>query len=65
MSRYDMTSKYLEMGSQNKKTGKLGYYVVTLDHSTSNASCECIGHSFRPYQDCKHIKRLKHKLCIA
>jgi hypothetical protein len=60
-----MVSKYSEMGSRDKKTGKLKYYVVTLNHNTHNASCECVGHMYRPYQDCKHIKRLKQKLCIA
>jgi len=62
---FSHTSDYSEMGSRNKKTGKLNYYTVTLNHKTSSASCDCVGHMYRPYQDCKHIRRLKEKLCIA
>ena len=39
--------KFREMGSRNKKTGKLSYYDVT---------------EFRPYAPCKHMIRLKEKL---
>lgn len=51
------------MGSRNKKTGKLNYYIVTReDHK--KFKCECLGFQYKAYQDCKHIKRLKYLLCI-
>ena len=52
--------KYREMGSRNKKTGKLSYYNVTvIDYHISD--CECKAREFRPYSPCKHMKRLKEK----
>ena len=53
--------KYKEMGSRNKKTGKLSYYMVTVaNHKISD--CECMARGFRPYTPCKHMKRLNEKL---
>ena len=59
------TQKFSEMGSRNKKTGKLKYYVVTRTHKNGNETfkCSCPATSYRPYLvACKHIKRLKEKL---
>ena len=53
--------QYREMGSRNKKTGKLSYYNVTVvDFKISD--CECAAREFRKYTTCKHMKRLKEKL---
>ena len=52
---------YHEMGSRNKKTGKLAYYKVTvIDYKISD--CECPARSFRKYSPCKHMLNLKNKL---
>ena len=52
---------YKEMGSRNKKTGKLSYYNVTVtDFKISD--CECAAREFRKHTLCKHMKRLKEKL---
>ena len=52
---------YREMGSRNKKTGKLNYYQVTVtDYKISDCSCPARG--FRRYTPCKHMKRLHEKL---
>lgn len=55
-------SKYREMGSPDKKTGQLKYYIVTRDVTTNRFSCTCPAQDFRRFQDCKHIKRLKEKM---
>jgi hypothetical protein len=53
--------QYREMGSRNKKTGKLSYYDVTvIDYKISE--CECKAREFNRYTPCKHMKRLKEKL---
>ena len=53
--------KYREMGSRNKKTGKLSYYQVTVtDWKISD--CECKAREFRKHSPCKHMKRLNEKL---
>ena len=55
------------MGSRNKKTGKLNYYVVTRTHNNGDDSfeCSCPATDYRPYlKACKHIKRLKEKLLL-
>ena len=55
------------MGSRNKKTGKLNYYVVTRKHNNGVDSfeCSCPATMYRPWlQACKHIKRLKEKLML-
>ena len=52
---------YREMGSRNKKTGKLSYYQVKVtDYKIDD--CECMARQFRPHSPCKHMKRLKEKL---
>lgn len=52
---------YTEMGSRNKKTGKLSYYEVTVDNYKIS-DCECPARQFRRYSPCKHMKRLNEKL---
>jgi hypothetical protein len=52
---------YREMGSRNKKTGKLSYYRVRVtDYKIDD--CECPARQFRSYSPCKHMKRLNEKL---
>lgn len=52
---------YYEMGSRNKKTGKLAYYKVTVtDYKITD--CECPSRSFRKYSPCKHMKNLHSKM---
>ncbi len=52
---------YREMGSRNKKTGKLSYYTVTVtDYKI--VDCECSARKFKSKTSCKHMKRLKEKL---
>jgi len=53
--------QYREMGSRNKKTGKLSYYNVTVANFKISG-CECPAREFRSYTPCKHMKRLKEKL---
>ena len=55
---------YREMGSRNKKTGKLSYYQVRVtDYKIDD--CECPARQFRSYSPCKHMKRLKEKWGIT
>ena len=54
---------YSEMGSRDKKTGKLKYYKVSRT-SNDDFGCECPAAMYRRFQECKHVKRLKEKLCI-
>ena len=61
------TQKFSEMGSRNKKTGKLNYYIVTRKHNNGvdSFTCSCPATDYRPYlKACKHIKRLKEKLLL-
>jgi len=52
---------YREMGSRNKKTGKLSYYRVRVtDYKIDD--CECPARQFRSHSPCKHMKRLNEKL---
>lgn len=53
--------QYKEMGSRNKKTGKLSYYNVTVTDWVIT-DCECKAREFHKYTPCKHMKRLKEKL---
>ena len=53
--------KYSEMGSRNKKTGKLSYYNVRVTNYRID-DCECPARQFRSYSPCKHMKRLQEKL---
>ena len=55
-----MVAKYREMGSRNKKTGRLNYYDI--ERQNGSYSCSCPAWTFRPYADCKHIKHLREKL---
>jgi len=57
----DMTWKYREMGSRDKKTGKLKYYNVTVtDWKITDCSCEA--RMFRRFSPCKHMKSINQKL---
>ena len=52
---------YKEMGSRDKKTGKLKYYRVKVtDYKI--VDCDCPAREFRSYSPCKHMKRLHEKL---
>ena len=57
------TRTYRETGSRNKKTGKLNEYDVTIGKN-NKGTCTCLAMTYRPYQECKHVKNLKRKLCI-
>ena len=57
-------ARYSEMGSRDKKTGKLKHYTVTRHLIKNTFTCECPSGTYRPYQECKHVKRLKEKLLI-
>ena len=57
MSKY----VYLEMGSRNKKTGKLPKYRVIVENNIIS-DCNCPARSFRKYSPCKHMLNLKPKL---
>ena len=54
-------SKYKEMGSRNKKTGKLSYYTVRVE-DYKIVDCECPAKQYHPFSACKHMKRLQEKL---
>jgi hypothetical protein len=56
-----MKWQYKEMGSRNKKTGKLSYYRVTVE-DWKIVDCQCQAREFRRYTPCKHMKRLNEKL---
>ena len=53
--------QYREMGSRNKKSGKLSYYKVTV-RDWRIVDCECPAREFRRYTPCKHMKRLSEKM---
>lgn len=53
--------QYKEMGSRNKKTGKLAYYQVTVE-DYKIVDCECPAKQYHPFGTCKHMKRLHEKL---
>jgi hypothetical protein len=50
--------QYREMGSRNKKTGELRYYLVTVRDFVI-IDCECEARQFRRFSACKHMKRLQ------
>lgn len=52
---------YQEMGTRNKKTGKLPMYRVKVT-DWKIVDCECKAREFSRYTPCKHMKRLKEKL---
>ena len=61
MKEPSMKWHYREMGSRNKKTGKLSYYNITVpDYKITN--CECPSRDFHPFKACKHMIRLQEKL---
>ena len=63
LRRHNPIARYKEMGSRNKKTGKLNYYTVTRNLINGAFECSCPATSYRPWlAACKHIKRLKEKL---
>ena len=54
---------YIEMGTRNKKTGKLPMYRVKVtDHKI--VDCTCDARTFRRFQPCKHMKNLQSKNSI-
>ena len=57
------TRKYIywEMGTRNKKTGKLPSYKVTVQ-DYKIIDCSCPAREFRRHTPCKHMKRLHEKL---
>ena len=61
------TQQFSEMGSRNKKTGKLNNYIVTRTHNNGVDSfkCSCPATDYRPWLvACKHTKE-KTKLQIS
>jgi hypothetical protein len=56
-----MRWQYSEMGSRNKKTGKLTYYNVTVEN-WKIIDCECKAREFSRYTPCKHMKSINQKL---
>jgi len=51
---------YNEMGSRDKKTGKLKHYKVKVtDYKI--VDCDCKAREFRRHSPCKHMKRLSEK----
>jgi hypothetical protein len=54
---------YREMGSRNKKTGKLSMYRIKVTKHTI-IDCECHARQFRPHSPCKHMKNLQNKNSI-
>lgn len=52
---------YSEMGSKNKKTGKLKDYQVTVE-DWKIVDCQCDARMFRRFSACKHMLNLKSKL---
>jgi hypothetical protein len=54
---------YREMGSRNKKTGKLSMYRVKVTNHKI-VDCECHARQFRPHSPCKHMKSLQSKNSI-
>ena len=55
------TWQYREMGSRDKKTGRLSYYDVTVTN-WKIVDCQCAGREFRRFTPCKHMKRLQEKM---
>ena len=54
---------YKEMGTRNKKTGKLPMYRVKVtDHKI--VDCTCKAREFRKFSPCKHMKNLQSKNSI-
>ena len=63
MRQQNPIAKYSEIGSRDKKTGKLKYYTVTRNVLENTFECSCPATDYRPWlKECKHIRRLKEKL---
>ena len=63
MRQQNPIAKYSEMGSRDKKTGKLKYYTVTRNVLENTFECSWPATDYRPWlKECKHIRRLKEKL---
>ena len=60
-----MVAKYREMGTRNKKTGRIPYYTVERNIETNQWSCTCPAAEFRRHSECKHVKNLKLKLRLV
>jgi hypothetical protein len=56
-----MRWQYREMGSRDKKTGKLKYYHVTVE-DWKIIDCECPAREFRRHTPCKHMISINQKL---
>jgi hypothetical protein len=52
---------YSEMGSRDKKTGRLKYYKVTVE-DWKITGCSCEAREFRRYTPCKHMISINKKL---
>ena len=52
---------YSEMGSRDKKTGKLKYYKVSVE-DWKIVGCTCEAREFRKYTPCKHMVSINKKL---
>ena len=64
MRQENPIARYREMGSRNKKTGRLNYYVIERNVLTERFTCDCPAFMYRRQGECKHIKNLKKKLLI-
>tara|TARA_R100001377_G_scaffold64395_1_gene39929 strand:- start:158 stop:400 length:243 start_codon:yes stop_codon:yes gene_type:complete len=62
LRQHSPIAKYREMGSRNKKTGKVNHYTITRHLVSNSFTCSCPAADFRRYQECKHVRRLKEKL---
>ena len=56
---------YREMGTPNRKTGRIPYYKVQRHMITNDWSCTCPAAEFSRHSECKHVKHLKHKLRLV
>ena len=52
---------YREMGSRDKKTGKLSYYRVRVTNYKID-DCTCKAREFRRHTPCKHMISINKKL---
>lgn len=52
---------YSEMGSRDKKTGKLKYYKVWVE-DWKIVDCSCEARMFRRFSPCKHMISINKKL---
>lgn len=59
----DNSYYYLEMGTRNKKSGKLPFYRVKVSDQKI-LDCECQARQFRRHTPCKHMINLQSKNSI-